>query len=58
MNPGDRVRLQIKKPDKEETLEGLYLPRPELLNQDIIVIKLDSGYNIGIDKKHIVFNML
>ena len=38
---------------KEETISGILMPRPELLDENFIVLKLDSGYNIGIDKKKI-----
>jgi glutamyl-tRNA(Gln) amidotransferase subunit D len=37
----------------DNTYEGILMPRPELLDENIVVIKLDSGYNIGIDKKNI-----
>lgn len=51
--PGDRVKLHTK----EEIMEGVLLPRSKLLNErnnnDITVIKLDTGYNIGVDKKKI-----
>lgn len=46
---GDTVRVITK----EETIEGILIPRPEILKGDVLVIKLDSGYNIGIDKKNI-----
>ena len=44
-NPGDKVKVFT---DKEE-LEGIFIPSPT----DSFVIKLKSGYNIGIDKKRI-----
>ncbi|MBW2993659.1 Glu-tRNA(Gln) amidotransferase subunit GatD, partial [Candidatus Woesearchaeota archaeon] len=46
---GDRVRVITK----EEDFEGILMPRPELLGIGITVIKLDNGYNIGIEKKNI-----
>jgi len=33
--------------------EGTLLPRPELLSDDITVIKLTTGYNVGIETKKI-----
>ncbi len=51
---GDRVKIQTK----EEIIEGILLPRSKLLNKrnnnDITVLKLDNGYNIGIDSKKII----
>ncbi|MBS3148581.1 Glu-tRNA(Gln) amidotransferase subunit GatD [Candidatus Woesearchaeota archaeon] len=44
---GDSVRITT--PDG--TFEGTLLPRPELLNKDVIVLKLKTGYNIGISAK-------
>ena len=48
-NPGDKVRIIT---DSEE-FEGILMPRPEILDKEVTVIKLDSGYNIGIDNKKI-----
>ena len=45
-NSGDTVRVV----GKEENYEGLLLPNEE---SDSVVVKLDSGYNIAIDKKNI-----
>src|SRR3989338_6435485 len=42
---GDRVRL-IKK--DSTSYEGLLMPRIELGDRSCIVLKLDSGYNIGL----------
>jgi glutamyl-tRNA(Gln) amidotransferase subunit D len=46
---GDRVRVITK----EEEFEGILMPRPEMLGKDITVLKLDNGYNIGIDNDKI-----
>ena len=48
-NPGDKV---IVKTEKEE-FEGILMPRPEILEKGITVIKLESGYNIGIEDNKI-----
>ncbi len=50
---GDRVR--IKRGD--EVWEGVLLPRPEG-NPNHIVIKLDSGYNVGIDFKNVEIKLI
>ncbi len=47
---GDKVKV-VKK-DSEE-VEGILMPRPEILEKGITVIKLDSGYNVGIDDKKV-----
>lgn len=39
-------RIAVTKAGK--TFEGLLMPRPEIGDPDSLVIKLDSGYNIGI----------
>lgn len=44
--PGDIVLIKTK--DKE--LKGIFMPNEET---DSVVIKLDNGYNVGINKKHI-----
>jgi len=41
---GDYVKIITK----NKTFEGVLIPRPEILENDITVIKLDNGYNIGI----------
>ncbi len=45
-NPSDKVQLKTKK----ETIEGLLMPS---FDKDIILIKLDTGYNIGFNKKDV-----
>ncbi|MFC1754404.1 Glu-tRNA(Gln) amidotransferase subunit GatD [Thermoproteota archaeon] len=46
---GDQVRVTTS----EEVIEGVLLQRPEILEGDFTVIKLDNGYNIGIEDKKI-----
>ncbi len=46
---GDRVKLVTS----DGEFEGTLLPRPELLSQDITVLKLKTGYNVGIESKKI-----
>lgn len=47
--PGDRVRIHAK----DEVFEGILLPRPDLYAEDVVVLKLKTGYNMGIDKARI-----
>ncbi|PSG97634.1 Glu-tRNA(Gln) amidotransferase GatDE subunit D [Thermoplasmatales archaeon SW_10_69_26] len=42
--PGDRVRVHRD----EDTLEGRVMPRHGFSDPDVVVLKLDSGYNIGL----------
>ena len=42
---GDKIRVEIKK----GICEGLLMPRIELGDTNCIVLKLDNGYNIGIN---------
>lgn len=46
---GDRIK--VKKGDR--IFEGLLMPRSELGDENHIVIKLDSGYNVGINVNRI-----
>ena len=41
--PGDKVKVLTK----DESIEGILMPNEET---DSVVIKLDNGYNVGIDK--------
>jgi len=46
---GDVVKIYTD----EQTYEGILMPRPEIFEKDHTIIKLDNGYNIGIDYKRI-----
>jgi glutamyl-tRNA(Gln) amidotransferase subunit D len=46
---GDRVKVITK----DEEFEGILIPRPEILEKGFTVVKLDNGYNIGIEDKKI-----
>jgi glutamyl-tRNA(Gln) amidotransferase subunit D len=48
-NSGDNVKIITK----DEEFEGILMPRPDILYKDITVVKLGSGYNIGIENKKI-----
>lgn len=48
-NPGDYVEVKTN----DETYQGIYMPRAEMLEEGILVLKLDSGYNIGISESDI-----
>jgi len=46
---GDNVKVFTK----DQTYEGILMPRPDIFEKGYIVVKLDNGYNIGIDEKRI-----
>lgn len=48
LEPGDKVRILLKKGD---TISGILMPSK---TRGFLLIKLESGYNIGISKKEIV----
>jgi len=45
---GDNVLVETK----EKQMKGILMPVPES-EEDIVILKLESGYNIGIDKKNV-----
>ena len=46
---GDRIRLELKRPEGQETVEGLLMPRYRTRNEEnYVVLKLASGYNVGV----------
>lgn len=49
MQPGDRVKIVTS----DSSFEGTYMKRPEIFRKGFMVLKLDNGYNIGIDEKNI-----
>ncbi len=49
---GDKVSVVFKNKN-ESPVEGILMPRAEILSDGFVVVKLKSGYNIGIEKKRI-----
>ncbi len=47
--PGDTVKIKTK----EAAYEGILMPRPEIFGKGHTIVKLESGYNIGIDDSRI-----
>ena len=45
---GAKVHDRVKIEAKDLTYEGLILPKNNFSKDDIIVIKLDNGYNLGV----------
>jgi len=48
-DPGSRVEVTTS----DGVYVGVVLPRPELSEDDHLIVKLDNGYNIGVEKKRI-----
>lgn len=48
-SPGDKVRVEYE----GKKVEGTLMPRVELMDKDVTVVKLDNGYNVGIKNKKI-----
>ncbi len=46
---GDKIRVITKK----ESFEGVLMPSPSLKGETSLILKLENGYNIGIDKKDV-----
>ena len=44
---GDKVEVIVK----DKTYTGVVMPTPELAEKNILILKLDNGYNIGIKIK-------
>jgi len=45
---GDKLRIKVRKGEIEEEIEGILLPRIHSGEDNYIVVKLRTGYNIGI----------
>jgi len=46
---GDRLRLELNRPEGQEIVEGLLMPRYRTgKEENYVVLKLPSGYNVGV----------
>ncbi len=50
---GDYVELETKEGESAAKIKGTVIQRPALLKGDFLIVKLDSGYNIGISREKI-----
>lgn len=48
-SPGDKIKVT----SEDGVFEGANLPEPELLETNSVILKLSTGYNLGIDKNKI-----
>jgi len=49
IRPGDRVLVKTT----DEEIEGVLMQRPEIVPGNALILKLDSGYNVGIAKNKV-----
>jgi len=52
---GDFVRVRLR---SGEVLEGIVMPTTEFSSEDIIIIKLSNGYNVGISRSNAEIEVL
>jgi glutamyl-tRNA(Gln) amidotransferase subunit D len=45
---GDKLRIELKRIGGQEVVEGLLIPRYHSGREDYIVVKLKTGYNVGV----------
>lgn len=45
---GDRIRVEVERGTSKETVEGLLMPRFQTQRDDYVVVKLKTGYNVGV----------
>jgi glutamyl-tRNA(Gln) amidotransferase subunit D len=45
---GDRIRLEVARPSGPEIVEGLLMPRFKTEQEEYIIVKLRTGYNVGV----------
>jgi glutamyl-tRNA(Gln) amidotransferase subunit D len=45
---GDRIRLDVERGGAREVVEGLLIPRFKTMHDDYVVVKLRTGYNVGV----------
>ena len=55
---GANIYDKVKITNKEQTLEGIIMPRNNFSGDHIIVLKLDNGYNIGISTEGAELNII
>ena len=45
---GDRIRMELKRETGQEVVEGLLIPRFRARSDEYVVVKLKTGYNVGV----------
>ena len=55
---GANVYDKVKITNKDQTFEGIIMPRNNFSGEHIVVIKLDNGYNIGVSTENAEMNVI
>ena len=55
---GANIYDKVKVRNKDQTFEGIIMPRNNFSGENIIVIKLDNGYNIGVSIEDAEINVI
>ena len=55
---GANIYDRVKITNKDQTLEGIIMPRNKFSGEHVIVLKLDNGYNIGISAENAEMSIL
>ena len=55
---GANIYDRVKITNKDQTLEGIIMPRNKFSGEHVIVLKLDNGYNIGISAESAEMSIL
>jgi len=51
---GDRISIRVRKGGAEESVDGILMPRIHTGEENYIVVKLRTGYNVGIQIDNVV----
>ena len=55
---GANIYDKVKITNKDQTFEGIIMPRNNFSGEHIVVIKLDNGYNIGVSTEDAEMNVI
>ena len=55
---GANIYDKVKITNKDQTFEGIIMPRNNFSGEHIIVLKLDNGYNIGVSTEDAEMNVI
>jgi glutamyl-tRNA(Gln) amidotransferase subunit D len=50
---GDKISIRVRKGEFEEQVDGILMPRIHAGEEDYLVVKLRTGYNIGIQTRNV-----
>ena len=55
---GANIYDKVKITNKDQTFEGIIMPKNNFSGEHIVVIKLDNGYNIGVSTEGAEMNVI